>query len=85
MSAEAFQKIIAGLEEALAIAKASGSSGWNYGMEAAPHGVKIIALGSVGTVTLSRWMPKENRWEMFTKDCPPIAWQPWPTAPEVPS
>lgn len=80
MTAEAFQKIIAGLEEALALAK-SGATGWNYDMAAAPRDAKIIALGSANTVTLSRWVSKREAWDMFTKDCPPIAWQPWPTAP----
>lgn len=47
--------------------------------------VRLIALGSAGVVTLSRWLPDEKRWEMFTKDVPPIAWQPWPTAPVVPT
>jgi hypothetical protein len=43
--------------------------------------VKLFALGSSGTVAVSKWLPDEQRWEMFTKDCPPIAWMPWPTAP----
>lgn len=47
--------------------------------------VRIIAAGNKGIVTLSRWLPNEERWEMFTKDVPPFAWMPWPTAPEVPS
>lgn len=43
----------------------------------------IIAAGSDGVVTLSRWLPKEGRWNMFTRDVPPIAWQPWPKHPEA--
>jgi hypothetical protein len=41
----------------------------------------IIAAGNGGVVTLSRWLPKEGRWNMFTKDTPPMAWQPWPRHP----
>ena len=43
--------------------------------------VQIIAAGSCGVVTLSRWLPVEERWNMFTKASPPVAWQPWPTHP----
>lgn len=41
----------------------------------------IIAAGSGGVVTLSCWLPKEGRWNMFTKDTPPVAWMPWPAHP----
>lgn len=43
--------------------------------------VQIIAAGSCGVVTLSRWLPVEERWNMFTKASPPVAWQPWPAHP----
>lgn len=42
---------------------------------------RIIAAGSGDVVTLNKWLPAEERWEMFTKDHPPIAWQPWPDHP----
>ncbi|MFC6487330.1 hypothetical protein [Nitratireductor sp. GCM10026969] len=42
---------------------------------------RIIAAGNGDVVTLSRWLPDESRWEMFTKDAPPLAWQPWPENP----
>lgn len=42
----------------------------------------IIAAGNDGVVTISKWLPKEGRWNMFTKDVPPLAWMPWPTHPE---
>lgn len=43
---------------------------------------QIIAADSGGTVvTLSRWLPKEGRWVMFTKDAPPVAWALWPDHP----
>jgi hypothetical protein len=45
--------------------------------------VTIIAAGNEGVVTLSKWMPKEGRWNMFTKAVPPIAWQPWPDHPHT--
>lgn len=41
----------------------------------------IIAAGNDGCVTVSRWLPKEGRWNMFTADVPPIAWMPWPKHP----
>lgn len=43
---------------------------------------QIIAAGNDGVVTISRWLPKEGRWNMFSKDTPPMAWQPWPDHPE---
>jgi hypothetical protein len=43
---------------------------------------KIIAAGNDRVVTLSRWLPKEGRWSMFTKDTPPVAWKPWPKHPQ---
>ena len=42
----------------------------------------IIAAGNEKVVTLSRWLPKENRWNMFTEKVPPMAWKPWPKHPE---
>ena len=104
MSAQAYEKIIAGLEGALAIAKAGNSAGWHYVMDAAPLGAivmqtrkgkdgpvevpvfvhaKVILCGNCGTVTASRWLPDEKRWEMFSKTETPLAWQPWPTAAQV--
>jgi hypothetical protein len=43
----------------------------------------ILAAGNNRVVTASRWLPDEGRWNMFTKECPPIAWMPWPTHPEA--
>lgn len=43
----------------------------------------IIAAGNDDVVTLSKWLPKEGRWSMFTKDVPPLAWMPWPSHPGV--
>jgi hypothetical protein len=41
----------------------------------------IIAAGNGGIVTVSKWLPNEGRWNMFTKAVPPIAWMPWPEHP----
>lgn len=42
----------------------------------------IIAADQSGTVvTISKWLPKEARWMMFTKDAPPVAWMAWPSHP----
>lgn len=45
---------------------------------------RIIAAGSKGVVTLSKWLPDEGRWEMFSKDAPPLAWMLWPSHPHGP-
>ena len=46
--------------------------------------VRDIVIASRGDcVTMSYWIPKEGRWCMFTKDAPPIAWQPWPEPAEA--
>ena len=47
------------------------------------HAPRIIAAGNGGVVTSSKWLPDAGRWEMFTKDAPPIAWQPWPEHPHA--
>ncbi|MDB5531565.1 MAG: hypothetical protein JWR51_4668 [Devosia sp.] len=44
-------------------------------------GDPIIVATEDGTVTLSQWLPKTERWEMLGKDEAPIAWQPWPKHP----
>lgn len=46
--------------------------------------VLIIAAGADGTtVTATSWLPKQERWNMFSKDHPPIAWMPWPDHPNA--
>jgi hypothetical protein len=49
------------------------------------HVPEVIILASADgqTVTLSRWLPDENRWNMLGKKETPVAWQPFPTYPEV--
>jgi hypothetical protein len=42
----------------------------------------IIAAGNGCVVNLSRWLPEEGRWNMYTKEVPPKAWIPWPKHPE---
>ena len=42
----------------------------------------ILAAGNEGVVTFSYWLPKQERWNMFTKKTPPIAWMPMPKHPE---
>lgn len=39
----------------------------------------IVVCGDAKTVTLSRWLPKEGRWNMLAKNETPVAWQPWPS------
>lgn len=38
----------------------------------------VIVAGEKNTVTVSNWIPSDERWNMFTKDCPPVAWIPFP-------
>ena len=38
----------------------------------------IIAAGNDLVVTVSKWLPDQGRWNMFSKNTPPRAWQPWP-------
>lgn len=38
---------------------------------------KVFAAGSGGVVTVSWWLPDEERWCMFAKEVPPLAWMPW--------
>jgi len=43
--------------------------------------VKLFLAGKDDLVTPSYWMPDQGRWNMFTKDCQPIAFMEWPTHP----
>jgi hypothetical protein len=45
--------------------------------------VEIIAAGTNLVVTITRWLPKEGRWNMFSKERPPIAWHIFPKHPEA--
>lgn len=38
---------------------------------------EIIAAGPCGVVTVSYWIDAEKRWNMFTREAGPIAWQPY--------
>lgn len=42
-----------------------------------PEPVTIIAASACGVVTLTRWLDDEKRFDMFTAEVPPIAWQPF--------
>ena len=43
---------------------------------------RIIAAASDGkTVTVSEWLPQAERWNMFAKEHPPVAWMAWPEHP----
>ena len=41
----------------------------------------IVASADGKTVTVSRWIPDEKRWNMLGKKELPVAWQPFPTHP----
>jgi len=52
---------------------------WNFNMSDAPEDKPVIAASICGVVTKSKWLG--DRWNMFTKDVPPVAWQIWPDHP----
>lgn len=39
--------------------------------------VEVVVASACGVVCVSRWLPTERRWNMFTLDAPPIAWMPY--------
>ena len=43
----------------------------------------IIACSDGETVTLSRWLPDENRWNMIGRNETPIAWMEWPAVDAI--
>jgi hypothetical protein len=43
---------------------------------------KLIVATKCGKVTVSKYLPDEDRWEMLAKEEQPIAWQLWPTHPD---
>lgn len=44
--------------------------------------VRILAAGSNGLVTISKWLHESARWEMFSEKSPPKAWQTFPIHPD---
>jgi hypothetical protein len=44
--------------------------------------VKVILATKCGKVTVSKYMPDEDRWEMLQKGEQPVAWQLWPLHPD---
>jgi len=43
---------------------------------------KIIAAARDGkTVTVTYWIPDQQRWCMFSKNETPLCWMPWPRHP----
>lgn len=57
---------------------------WNFDIDAAPRGKRVILATKCGKVTTSRYLPKEDRWEMLAKGEQPTAWHSWPTYPVQP-
>jgi hypothetical protein len=45
--------------------------------------VKVILATKCGKVTVSKYLPDEDRWEMLQKGEQPIAWQLWPLHPDL--
>lgn len=50
---------------------------------------RVIIASRCGKVITSRWLPPDEkekrpvgRWEFFTADSDPLAWQPYPTHPQ---
>lgn len=46
-----------------------------------PERIIAAAGDEKQTVTVSNWLPDQNRWNMFAKEHPPIAWMAWPEHP----
>ena len=42
---------------------------------------RVILATKCGKVTLSHFIPKEQRWAMLAKGEQPVAWHPWPEHP----
>lgn len=38
---------------------------------------RVFAAGTGGVVTVSYWIPEQERWCMFTRAVPPMAWRPY--------
>lgn len=55
---------------------------WDFDVGAAPRSGRVIVATSDGTVTISQWLAKTERWEMLGKNESPIAWMPWPKHPQ---
>jgi hypothetical protein len=49
------------------------------------HQSELVILASADgkTVTVSRWISAENRWNMLGKNETPVAWMPFPTHPSA--
>ncbi len=45
---------------------------------------RIFAAGNGGVVTVSYWIPEHERWCMFTKAVPPMAWRPYEEGAPLP-
>jgi hypothetical protein len=45
---------------------------------------RIFAAGTGGVVTVSYWIPEHERWCMFTKAVPPMAWRPYEEGATLP-
>lgn len=45
---------------------------------------RIFAAGSCGVVTVSHWIPDQERWNMFSKAVPPMAWRPYEEGAPLP-
>lgn len=54
---------------------------WNFDINKAPHDKPVITASHCGKVIISRWVEEGERWNMYAKDVPPIAWQPYPEHP----
>ncbi len=53
------------------------------GSEREVHQPELVVVASEDgkTVTVSRWIPDEGRWNMLGKRERPLAWQPFPKHP----
>lgn len=42
---------------------------------------KVLAPTSDGEITMTYWIPEQERWNMFSKKVPPTHWMPLPKPP----
>jgi len=45
---------------------------------------QIFAAGNGGVVAVSHWIKDQERWNMFTKSVPPMAWRPYEEGAPLP-
>jgi hypothetical protein len=45
-----------------------------FDMEHAPKNAKILTFSQCGKYIITSWIEEQGRWNLYTKDKPPLAW-----------